>query len=153
MRIVLQRVSSASVTIAGEVRGKINAGYVLLLGISPTDSPRDGEWLAAKIATLRLFADESGKMNRSINEIEGGVLVISQFTLFATTRKGTRPSFHEAAAPGLARQLYEIFLTQMTEALGRPVASGEFGADMQVALVNDGPVTLLIDSPSPELAD
>lgn len=110
------------------------------------DTRGDGEWLAAKTARLRIFADEAGAMNRSVQDIGGGVLVISQFTLIASTRKGTRPSFNDAAKPDVARPLYESFLAQMEAALGREVARGEFGASMQVSLLNDGPVTLIIDS-------
>ena len=146
MRVVLQRVSSASVTVEGRVTGAVERGLLVLLGVAQGDTPADGEWLAQKIAALRIFEDDAGKMNRSVVDIGGGVLVVSQFTLLASTKKGTRPSFNGAAPPAEARALYETFLTQMAAALGRPVACGEFGAMMQVALVNDGPVTLVIDS-------
>jgi D-tyrosyl-tRNA(Tyr) deacylase len=146
MRIILQRVSTASVTIEGKVHGQIGAGLLVLLGVAPDDTVEDGEWLAQKIAKLRIFPDDAGQMNCSIVDIGGGVLVVSQFTLFASTRKGTRPSFNAAAAPALAQSLYNSFVDQMTAALGRPVATGQFAAMMQVALVNDGPVTLLLDS-------
>ncbi|MBI5766741.1 MAG: D-tyrosyl-tRNA(Tyr) deacylase [Verrucomicrobia bacterium] len=156
MRAVVQRVSSARVTIDGRVAGAIERGLLVLLGIAPTDTAADGEWLAQKIAALRIFEDAEGRMNRSVVDVAaaGGalrpdtptVLVVSQFTLFASTRKGTRPSFNDAAKPDLAIPLYEKFLAQMEAALGRTVARGEFGAMMQVALVNDGPVTLIIDT-------
>jgi D-tyrosyl-tRNA(Tyr) deacylase len=146
MRAVVQRVSSASVSIDGHVTGEIQRGLLVLLGIAPYDSVDDGAWLAQKLAALRIFEDESGKMNRSVVDLGGGVLVVSQFTLFASTRKGTRPSFNDAAKPDIAIPLYERFLAQMATALGRSVACGKFGAMMQVSLVNDGPVTLIIDS-------
>lgn len=146
MRAIIQRVSEARVTIAGRVAGEIASGLVILLGIAAEDTSADGEWLAQKIAKLRIFPDDAGQMNRSVHDLAGGVLVISQFTLFASTRKGTRPSFNEAGRPEIARPLYEHFLAQMEDAMGRPVARGEFGAEMQVALVNDGPVTIAIDS-------
>ena len=148
MRIVLQRVRSASVAIGGRETGAIARGYLILLGIETGDTPEAGERLARKLVTARLFADEAGKMNRSLGEVGGGVLVVSQFTLFGTLDKGTRPDFHRAAPPGEARALYEHFLGQLRDALGPgcPVACGEFGADMQVSLVNDGPVTLVLDT-------
>jgi len=146
MRIVLQRVSSARVTIAGHVTGQIENGLVVLVGIEPADVPADGEWLAQKLVKLRVFPDDSGPMNRSVAEIGGGILLVSQFTLYASTAKGNRPSFNLAARPEHARPLYDQFITQVAAALGRPVATGEFGAHMDVALVNDGPVTLVIDS-------
>ncbi|HVU17517.1 MAG TPA: D-aminoacyl-tRNA deacylase [Candidatus Didemnitutus sp.] len=146
MRLVVQRVSSASVTIDGSVRGAIEHGLLLLVGIAESDAETDGVWLAEKLVRLRIFPDDAGQMNRSVADIGGGILAISQFTLFASTRKGTRPSFNDAARPEFARPLYEKFVAQLSAALGRPVATGEFGADMKVALVNDGPVTLVIDS-------
>lgn len=146
MKLVLQRVSSASVTIDGTVRGAIERGLLILLGVAAGDTEDDVRWLAEKTAALRIFPDDAGLMNRSVRDIGGGILVISQFTLIASTRKGTRPSFNDAAKPDLARPLYESFLAQMQNALGRPIARGEFGADMKVALINDGPVTLVIDS-------
>ncbi len=146
MRLVLQRVSSASVTIDGTVRGTIERGLLILLGVAAGDTEDDVRWLAEKTAALRIFPDDAGLMNRSVRDIGGGILVISQFTLIASTRKGTRPSFNDAAKPDLARPLYENFLAQIETALGRPIARGEFGADMKVALVNDGPVTLVLDS-------
>lgn len=146
MRLVLQRVSSAGVTIAGRVAGQIERGLLVLVGIESADTAADGEWLAQKIVKLRIFADEAGQMNKSVADIGGGILLISQFTLHASTQKGTRPSFNAAARPEHAKPLYEQFIAQLSAALGRPVQTGEFGAMMQVALVNDGPVTLIIDS-------
>lgn len=151
MRVVLQRVSSASVSIEGVVRGEIGPGLVLLLGVGPADTREDGEWLARKVAGMRIFPDAAGLMNRSVADIGGGVLVVSQFTLFASTRKGTRPSFNDAAPPSLAGPLYQVFLTQMEAALGgKPVARGEFGANMRINLVNDGPVTIFLDTKDKE---
>lgn len=146
MRVVLQRVSSASVTVDGTVRAEIQSGVLVLLGIAEGDTADDGAWLAQKIAAMRIFPDDEGRMNRSVVDIAGGALVISQFTLLASTRKGTRPSFNAAAKPELAIPLYEQFLQQLSTALARPVAAGIFGADMKVALVNDGPVTIVLDS-------
>jgi len=146
MRAVIQRVSQASVTIAGQVRGAIGPGLLVLLGVEEPDGSDDVEWLSGKIVRLRIFSDEQGQMNRSIQEIQGGILAISQFTLHASIRKGNRPSFVRAARPEKARPLYEAFVRQLGAELGRPVATGEFGALMQVSLTNDGPVTLWIDS-------
>lgn len=146
MRVILQRVSSASVTIGTRVAGQIERGLLVFVGIEGADTPADGEWLAAKIVKLRIFADAAGQMNLSVADLGGGLLLISQFTLHASTQKGTRPSFNAAARPELARPLYDRFIAQLTAALGRPVATGEFGALMQIALVNDGPVTLILDS-------
>jgi D-tyrosyl-tRNA(Tyr) deacylase len=150
MRAVIQRVSSANVTIDGRTRGEIAAGLLVLLGVAQGDTADDGEWLAQKIAKLRIFSDDAGHMNRSVVDIAGGILVVSQFTLFASTKKGTRPSFNAAAEPVLAERLYETFVSQVSSTLGRPVATGSFGAMMQVSLVNDGPVTLIIDSKTRE---
>lgn len=149
MRIVLQRVSSASVAIAGREISAIGRGYLVLLGIETGDTADDGARLARKLAAARLFADERGKLDRNLREVDGRALVVSQFTLFGTLDKGTRPDFHRAAPPNLARTLYESFIGQLEAELGEPVARGEFGADMQVSLVNDGPVTLLLDSREP----
>lgn len=146
MRAVVQRVASASVTVAGETTGCIGPGLLVLLGVHPADTEEDGRWLADKLVRLRIFEDETGQMNRSVQDIGGGLLLVSQFTLFASTKKGTRPSFNDAAKPEVAIPLYDKFLAQATAALGRPVASGRFGAMMQVALVNDGPVTIIIDT-------
>jgi D-aminoacyl-tRNA deacylase len=146
MRAVVQRTSSARVTVAGEITGEIGTGLVVLLGIAQGDTDADALWLAEKICALRIFPDAEGKMNRSVIEAGGGVLVVSQFTLFASTRKGTRPSFNDAAKPEVAIPLYETFNRFATAALGQPVATGRFAAMMEVALVNDGPVTLIVDS-------
>lgn len=147
MRVVVQRVASANVTVEGRVTGEIGRGLLVLQGIVPDDTAADGEWLAQKLTKLRIFEDGEGKMNLSVADVaDGGILLVSQFTLHASTAKGTRPSFHAAARPEIARPLYEQFQQQLAAALGRPVATGEFGAMMQVSLVNDGPVTLIIDS-------
>ncbi|MBA4136482.1 MAG: D-tyrosyl-tRNA(Tyr) deacylase [Opitutus sp.] len=146
MRIVLQRVTSASVSIDGCVTAKIGRGLLLLLGIEASDSAADGEWLAQKLPKLRIFADDSGQMNRSVADIGGDILLVSQFTLHASTAKGTRPSFNAAARPEHAKPLYAQFIAQLSAAFGRAPQTGEFGAMMQVALVNDGPVTLILDS-------
>lgn len=146
MRAIIQRVSSARVTVAGEVTGEIGPGLLVLLGVGKGDSDEDGKWLAAKLPGLRVFEDEDGRMNRALTDTGGGMLVVSQFTLFGSIRKGTRPSFNDAAAPELARDLYERFVAHSAAALGRPVATGRFAEMMEVALVNDGPVTLVIDS-------
>ena len=146
MRIVVQRVTSASVTIGDRVSGRIDRGLLILVGIEPADTEVDGQWLADKVLKLRLFTDEADQMNHSVTDIAGDILVVSQFTLHASTAKGTRPSFSAAARPEQARPLYDRFVTQLATALGKPVATGEFGAMMQVASVNDGPVTLIIDS-------
>jgi len=146
MRAVLQRVSRASVTVEGRVSGSIAGGLLVLVGVAAVDADDDIAWLAGKIVQQKLFADEMGRMNLSVVESGGGVLVVSQFTLLASTRKGTKPSWHRAAGPEVAVPLYEAFVRKMEELLGRPVATGEFGAMMEVALVNDGPVTLVLDS-------
>lgn len=146
MRVVIQRVSSASVSIGGQVRSSIGQGLLILLGIGPDDGAEDLDWLVRKVAGLRIFDDEAGVMNRSVVEIGGEALVVSQFTLMASTRKGNRPSYIGAAGHEIAIPLYESFCQALAEAVGRPVGTGEFGADMQIALVNDGPVTICIDS-------
>ena len=146
MRAVIQRVAQASVTISGEVRGAIQHGLLVLLGIEEADTAEDIEWLSGKIARLRIFNDEAGVMNRSVSEAGGGILLISQFTLFASTKKGNRPSYLRAARPEVAVPLYEAFIRRLTADFGQAIQTGEFGADMKVALVNDGPVTILIDS-------
>jgi len=146
MRVVLQRVSSARVTIAGETTGEIGPGLLVLLGVQAGDTDDDARWLAEKIVALRIFEDAAGKMNLSVADTGGGLLVVSQFTLIASTRKGTRPSFNDAARPDDAIPLYEAFVRHAAAALGRPVATGRFGALMEVALVNQGPVTLTLDS-------
>jgi D-tyrosyl-tRNA(Tyr) deacylase len=150
MRAVLQRVSRASVAIAGEVRGQIGRGLLVLVAVEEADTVEDIEWLSSKIVRLRIFPDDEGLMNRSVQEISGEILLISQFTLFASTKKGNRPSYLRSAKPELAIPLYEQFKSRLTQDLGKPVATGEFGADMQVSLVNDGPVTILMDSKNRE---
>jgi D-aminoacyl-tRNA deacylase len=146
MRAVIQRVSQASVTINRLTKRSIGTGIVVLLAIEEPDTVEDIEWLSGKIVRLRIFDDGEAVMNRSIQEANGEILLISQFTLFASTRKGNRPSYSRAASPQIAIPLYEAFIRKLTEDLGRPVQTGEFGADMQVHLVNDGPVTIIIDT-------
>ncbi len=146
MRTVIQRVSEADVTIGDQVKAAIGPGLLVLVAVDDVDTAEDVEWLSGKIARLRVFSDEAGLMNRSVQDIAGELLVISQFTLFASTRKGNRPSYTRSARPEVAVPLYEKFLAQLAAESGRPVRAGEFGADMQVTLVNDGPVTILIDS-------
>src|SRR6478609_6506598 len=150
MRAVLQRVREASVTIAGQVRGQIGLGLLVLVAVEEVDTAEDVEWLSGKIVRLRIFADDEGLMNRSVQEIGGEILLISQFTLFASTKKGNRPSYLRSAKPEVAIPLYEQFKSRLTQDLGKPIATGEFGADMQVSLVNDGPVTILMDSKNRE---
>jgi D-tyrosyl-tRNA(Tyr) deacylase len=146
MRAVLQRVSQASVTADGAPAGTIGPGLVVLLGVESGDTADDADWIARRVAALRLFDDPDGAMSRALADADGALLVVSQFTLLASTRKGTRPSWHRAAPPAEAQPLYELFVDRLRAAAGRPVATGRFGASMQVALVNDGPVTLLLDS-------
>jgi len=146
MRVVLQRVTSASVTIGGEVTGRIGPGLMILVGIESADAAEDGEWLAQKITRLRIFDDGDGKMNLSVADTGGEILLVSQFTLHASTAKGTRPSFNAAARPEQAKPLYELFIKQLEQALGRPIATGQFGAMMEITLLNHGPVTLIQDS-------
>jgi D-tyrosyl-tRNA(Tyr) deacylase len=146
MRVILQRVTSASVAIDNQIVGRIERGLLVFVGIEESDDASDGQWLADKIARLRIFSDADGQMNLSVRDISGGILLISQFTLHASTQKGTRPSFNRAARAFHAEPLYERLIVQLSAALERPVATGKFGADMQVSLTNDGPVTLSIDS-------
>jgi D-tyrosyl-tRNA(Tyr) deacylase len=146
MRLVIQRSLEASVRINQQVVGRIDRGLVILVGIEEADTAEDADWLATKTAAMRLFSDAEGKMNLNLTEAGGRVLAISQFTLFASTKKGNRPGFTRAARPEKAMPLYEHFLARLEAQLGSPVERGVFGADMQVALVNDGPVTILIDS-------
>jgi D-tyrosyl-tRNA(Tyr) deacylase len=148
MRAVLQRVRRAKVTVGGEVTGEVAAGWLVLLGAAPADSAKDVEWLADKVANLRAFPDPDGKMNLSVQDVRGGVLVVSQFTLYGDCRKGRRPGFSAAAPPAVAEPLYEAFVTAL-RGLGVPAATGRFAADMQVELVNDGPVTFVIDTDEP----
>ena len=146
MRVLLQRVSEARVTVDGAVTGAIGRGLLLLAGVVDDDTPEDRAWLARKIVQLRIFDDEAGVMNRSVQEIGGDVLAVSQFTLHASTRKGNRPSYAAAARPEIARPQFDAFVAELATLLGKPVATGVFGAMMQVALVNDGPVTIWLDS-------
>ena len=150
MRAVIQRVSSASVTIDGTVKSSISHGLLILLGIGREDGPEDTDWLVRKIAGLRIFNDDAGVMNRSVAEVEGEALVVSQFTLMASTKKGNRPSYVGAAGHETAIPLYEQFCTALSAAIGRRVETGEFGADMKVSLTNDGPVTICMDTKNKE---
>ena len=150
MRVVIQRVSSASVTIASAIHSSIGAGFMVLLGIDVEDTREDAEWLCGKIVLLRVFADEQGLMNTDIKDAGGDILVVSQFTLHASYKKGNRPSFIKAARPEQAIPLYEHFTNSLSEKLGKQVATGIFGADMQIALINNGPVTIIMDSKTKE---
>jgi D-tyrosyl-tRNA(Tyr) deacylase len=150
MRAVIQRVTQATVSIAGAVTGAIGAGLLVLLAVEEADSAEDIEWLSGKIARLRIFNDEDGVMNRPVQEGQGGILLISQFTLFASTKKGNRPSYSRSARPEIAIPLYEQFIARLMQDLGRPIQTGEFGAHMEVSLINDGPVTIIIDSKTRE---
>ena len=147
MRAVLQRVRRASVAVAGEIVGEVAGGWLVLLGVAPADTQKDIDWLAEKVANLRAFPDADGKMNLSVQDVRGAVLVVSQFTLYGDCQKGRRPGFTRAAPPAVAEPLYEAFVVAL-KALGVPVATGRFAADMQVELVNDGPVTFVIDTPA-----
>ena len=150
MRIVIQRVSHASVTIEGEVKSAIRQGYLILLGIEESDTSEDVDWLVRKVIGLRVFDDENHVMNRSIMDINGEILVISQFTLFASYKKGNRPSWLRAAKHEISIPLYEEFCKKLSDALGKPVGTGEFGADMTVEVLNDGPVTIMMDTHNKE---
>jgi D-tyrosyl-tRNA(Tyr) deacylase len=150
MRLVIQRVTSAQVTIEGNIHSSIDAGLLVLLGIEEEDSEEDISYLSTKLCNMRIFSDEEGKMNLDVKQINGDILVVSQFTLHASTKKGNRPSFIKAARPEKAIPLYEKFLSETALALNKPIKSGEFGADMKVSLVNDGPVTIVTDSKSRE---
>ena len=150
MRAIIQRVSEASVSINKELRAEIQQGLVVLLGISSSDTLEDIDWLCKKICNLRIFSDENGKMNLSLINIKGDILLISQFTLFASTKKGNRPSFLNSASPDIAIPLYEEFITSLERELQKPIYTGVFGADMKVQLVNDGPVTIHLDSKNKE---
>ena len=150
MRTVIQRVSEASVTVEGKITGEIGWGLLILLGIEPEDGQEDIDWLCRKIVNMRIFNDENGVMNRSALDADGGYLVISQFTLHASTKKGNRPSYIRAAKPGTAIPLYEQFVKTLTEHAGKTIATGIFGADMKVRLLNDGPVTILLDTKNKE---
>jgi len=150
MRCVIQRVSEAKVTIAGTVKGSIQHGLLVLLAVEPTDTAEDIEWLSGKIVRLRIFDDENGVINRSVQDVQGDILLISQFTLFASTKKGNRPSYSRSAPPEIAVPLYEQFISRLTQDLGKRPQTGEFGAQMAVSLTNDGPVTIIIDSKARE---
>jgi D-tyrosyl-tRNA(Tyr) deacylase len=150
MKVVLQRVTSASVTVEDKIVGEIQKGIVVLVGIEEADSQEDIDWLVGKITQLRIFGDENGVMNLSVEEVNGDVLVVSQFTLHAATKKGNRPSYIKAARPEVAIPMYEKLVSSLETKLGKKVATGIFGADMKVALLNDGPVTIIIDSKNKE---
>lgn len=150
MRAVIQRVENASVTIAGKLHAQIGSGLLILIGITQEDGPEDIAWLSTKISNLRIFDDPHGVMNLSVNELSGEVLVVSQFTLFASTKKGNRPSYIGAAHPDVSLPLYEEFLTNLEKKLKKPVKSGKFGAMMKVSLLNDGPVTIIMDTKNKE---
>lgn len=150
MRSVIQRVSKASVTVDRNIAGEINAGLLVLLGIEDADNDEDIQWLSNKIVNLRIFNDENGVMNKSVTEINGGVLLISQFTLHASTKKGNRPSYIKASKPEHAIPLYEKMISQLEKDLGKKIEAGIFGADMKVELLNDGPVTIVIDTKNKE---
>ena len=146
MRVVIQRVSEASVTINDQIKSSIDSGLMILLGIEDTDTPADITWLCNKITKIRIFNDENGVMNRSVQDVQGELLAVSQFTLHASTKKGNRPSYIKASKPGFAIPMYEAFVAELEKTSGLPVHTGEFGADMKVGLINDGPVTIIIDS-------
>lgn len=150
MRAVIQRVRQASCRVNGALTGEIASGLLVLLGIEDADTSEDLEWLAQKIVAMRIFSDEAGLMNRALTDVGGNILLISQFTLLAQTKKGNRPSFIRAAKPDKAIPLYEQMITQLQTLLGKPIATGVFGADMQIALVNDGPVTIIVDTKARE---
>lgn len=146
MRAVIQRVSAASCTIDGEVTGKIDSGFLVLLGIEDADTTDDLQWLAQKVCGLRVFGDDNGLMNKALSDIDGNILLISQFTLFAQTKKGNRPSFIRAAKPDKAIPMYEQMIATLSAITGKKIATGIFGADMKISLVNDGPVTIIMDT-------
>jgi D-tyrosyl-tRNA(Tyr) deacylase len=150
MKVVIQRVQQASVTVEGQVIGQIQQGLMVLVGIVNEDSQADIEWISSKIVNMRIFEDEEGVMNKSVIDKAGSILLVSQFTLHASTKKGNRPSYIAAAKPEIAIPLYEMLIKQLTNDLGVPIQTGKFGADMKVALVNDGPVTIIIDSKNKE---
>ncbi len=150
MRVVIQRVRSASVTVDEAVVGQIGPGLLVLAGFEESDGEADLDWMVGKIVRMRLFSDEAGVMNRSVQESAGEILAVSQFTLYASVKKGNRPSWSRAARGDISRPLFERFVGKLTDELGKPVPTGVFGADMQVALVNDGPVTVSVDSKQPE---
>jgi D-tyrosyl-tRNA(Tyr) deacylase len=147
MKALIQRVSSASVSIGGDCVAEIKTGLLVLLGVSESDTPREVLWMVSKVANLRVFNDAEGKMNLSLADTGGDVLLVSQFTLYGDARKGNRPSFVQAARPEIAKPLYEMFLSELQKTLNKSIPTGVFGADMQVSLINDGPVTLMIETP------
>lgn len=146
MRVVIQRVSEAKVAVAGQVKGAINRGLLVLVAVEDADTTEDIEWLSGKITRLRIFSDAEGLMNLSVQEVGGDILVVSQFTLYASTKKGNRPSYTRSARPEIAIPRYGEFLARLALDFGKPIAAGEFGADMKVSLCNDGPVTIVMDS-------
>lgn len=150
MKAVIQRVSQSSVTIDGKIVAEISAGLLILVGIEDADTKEDIDWLTSKIANLRIFSDENDVMNLSLKDVNGDVIVVSQFTLHALTKKGNRPSYIKASKPEIAIPLYEAFVKQMNFELGKDIQTGQFGADMKVALINDGPVTIIIDTKNKE---
>ena len=150
MRLVIQRVSEASVTIEGKKKSQIEQGLLILIGIAEDDSSEDIDWLVKKVLNMRIFDDENGVMNKSVNDVNGDIIVVSQFTLMASCKKGNRPSYIKAARPEISIPLYEEFCSKMSGALGKEVGTGTFGADMKVALINDGPVTICIDTKNKE---
>ena len=150
MRVVLQRVEQASVAVHGQISGKIGVGLLLLVGFEATDGDSDIEWMVGKILRMRVFPDQEGVMNRSVQDAGGEILAVSQFTLFASVKKGNRPSWSRAAPGDISQPLFERFVVRLGEGLGRPVPTGVFGAEMKVSLINDGPVTLVVDSRNPE---
>ena len=150
MRVVVQRVRHAEVGVAGRTQGRIGGGLLVLAGFEEADQPADLDWMVGKLVRLRVFADDHGVMNRSVADIGGEILAISQFTLYASTKKGNRPSWSRAARGERSQPLFDAFVERLAQVLGRPVATGVFGADMQVSLVNDGPVTIVMDSRHPE---
>jgi D-tyrosyl-tRNA(Tyr) deacylase len=150
MRVILQRVSHAKVEVEGRITGEITGGLLVLLGVTHDDTLTDIDWLVKKIIQLRIFRDAEGRMNLSVQDVNGGILVVSQFTLFADSKKGNRPSYIRSAPPAVSVPLYEEFIAQLKGAFTGPVQTGEFGADMKVSLLNDGPVTIFLDSRNPE---
>ncbi|MCW3106654.1 MAG: D-tyrosyl-tRNA(Tyr) deacylase [Segetibacter sp.] len=150
MRVVIQRVSKASVKVDGKITGEIDSGLLVLVGIEDSDTKEDIIWLSNKIVQMRIFADEKGVMNKSVQDVDGGILLVSQFTLHASTKKGNRPSYSKASKSDFAIPMYERIIRQLTEDLGKRIETGFFGADMQVELVNNGPVTIVIDSKNKE---
>ena len=150
MRVVIQRVREASVAVDGKISGKIGHGLLILAGFEDADSLDDLDWMAAKIVRMRLFPDDMGVMNRNVREAGGEILAVSQFTLYASVKKGNRPSWSRAAPGDISQPMFQSFVAKLAQEFGRPVSTGVFGADMQVGLVNDGPVTVFVDSRSPE---